>query len=115
MRARLGAIEAFIADTPVWHGSLGALEERGELRVAIGRLEEQQALDVERAREAERQRAEEADLARARGLMHAEAGDFERALSEFQHSLQVSAANWPHRERVSRDVDAIAELLEARR
>lgn len=115
MRTRLDELEQFMDDTPLWHGSLGALEERGELRVAIGILEERQMLEAERQLGAERQRAEEADLARARGLMHAEAGDFERALSEFQHSLQVSTTEWPHRARVSRDIDAIAELLEERR
>jgi tetratricopeptide (TPR) repeat protein len=114
MRSRLADLEDFVDQHPVWHGSLAVLEERSRLRVAIERLAEQEALAREARSQEDHNRSEEADLARRRGVLYFDRGDFARALDEFQTALELAAANWPERERAARDIDAIERFLEER-
>jgi tetratricopeptide (TPR) repeat protein len=113
MRERLGAVETFLSDHRVWHGSLMVLSERSDLRIEIDKLE----LNEERRREAdlrsEIDRRETVELLRERGRMAVNRGDYESALADFQEALELAPPDWEHRERVSRDVAAIIDYLAA--
>lgn len=112
MRERLALLEQFVDEHPIWHGGLQAVRERTDLRIAVGRLEaaERQARERERIELA--RRSEEADLERQRGITLAQDGDFEGALEALRRSLELSTPDWEQRERVERDIDAIAAYLE---
>ena len=115
MKERLARLESFVDRHPIWHGSLGAIEARTEARLAVDRAEETQRKQEER-KKAERLRTlEDADLARKRGVMLAESGDYSAALEELRRSLRLADTEWKERERVQRDVDAISSYLEEQR
>jgi len=105
--ARYQAIDAFIHDHRVWAGLIGATGERGELRRRINE-HELSANEREVAENADAQQNREmADASRMRGLMNSEQGDFAAALEDFQRALQYADADWPHRQEVERDVEAL--------
>jgi len=112
LHTRLASLEGFVQRYPVWHGSLGVLSERGELRVELERIEQERADAAEHKKEADRQSTELAEQARERGLLRIDSGDYASALKEFQSSLHLAPADWPRRERVERDVAAISKWLE---
>ncbi len=111
MRARLDALERFVDKHPVWHGSLGVLSERSQLRVEIDHLEEEERLRVEAAREELARKVEGAVLARKRAWLLARAEDFEGALQELESALEMAPPDWAERERVERDVASIVDYL----
>jgi tetratricopeptide (TPR) repeat protein len=111
LQTRLGAIERFVGANPVWHGALGALQERSELRVEIERLQEEAAARLELEESARRRQDSMADSACIMARHAAERGDFAAALEEFRHALELASESWPHTERTRRDVEALEEHL----
>lgn len=112
MSARLEAVEVFMEAHPLWHGMLTVLEERSQLRVDVTTLEEDARVAEHAVRKNLEQRIEAAELARARGLLHAEAREFKQAGEEFRRSLELATEDWPARARVERDIEAIAQYIE---
>ncbi len=87
------------------------INERGHLRVEIDRLERQSVIDRESQEVQRREKMEMAVWARERGLMRAEAGDFQAALAEFERALRLGPSDWSERDRIERDAAAIREML----
>lgn len=111
LRFRLDSIEAFVTANPIWHGALGALQERSDLRVEIDRIMEKEAAHADRAEASRRRKDSLADNARSLGRRSAEQGDYQAALSEFEKALQLASDSWPHADRTQRDVEAIRAHL----
>jgi tetratricopeptide (TPR) repeat protein len=104
LKRRLADLEQFIASHPLWHGALSVLNERTALRVQLAVLEAKSEEEREAAERAARERLESADLCRARGLACIQSGDVPGALEAFRQALEYGGSDWPHYERVSRDV-----------
>jgi len=107
LKARLASIDRVLDDEHGWIGMLPAIKEKARLEHEVELLDEQaqkaqREVDLERA-----QREEEAEDARTRGLSFAERGQFDEALADFRHALELSTPTWEHRARVQADVDAI--------
>jgi len=115
LRRRLADLERFIQQHPVWHGALGLLAERSELRVQLAVLEEQQRLEQENQARARRERLEAADLCRARGLQKIEEGNVQSALEAFKQALEYGGPEWPHFQKVSTDVSDLEAYLRGQR
>ena len=80
-----------------------------EAAVEIAKLEETLAREEREKERLAEQRADLAEAARERGLMLARRGDFEAALRDFRHSLELTTDDWKHRQRVLADVAAIEQ------
>ena len=107
LKARLAGIDRLIEDEHVWIGMLTAMKEKSRLEHEVELLEDQsqkRQRDLELARS---QQEAEAEDARIRGLSFAERGQFDAALADFRHALELATPNWEHRARVQADVDAI--------
>ena len=116
LRRRLAALDEFVAANPWWHGAFSVVTERTEIRTKLAQLEHHQALQADSLRTLELfDKAEAADLARGRALMHADSGNFPQALEDFQLALSLAPADWPARQRVERDLAAVQAFLEERR
>ena len=111
LRDRLSSLEGFIDTTPVWHGALGALKERSELRVKIDRLNTEEMARREMQAQSRRRSDMMADSARTRARQAVERGDFEAALTEFRAALELASADWNHRARTERDVESLEAFL----
>jgi len=114
-KRRLSDLEQFIQAHPVWHGALGVLSERSELRVQIEVFEERLRQEREAVERAERERLESADLSRARGMLAIEQADLQGALEAFRQALEFGGPDWKHYERVSGDVSELEAHLRANR
>jgi tetratricopeptide (TPR) repeat protein len=112
MNQRLGELETFMERHPIWHGSLKVVGERAHLRIEIDRIHQKQLLAEDKRHEELVRRREEANLARERGLLAFDAGDYLAALSEFQQALELSPPEWPVRERLERDIQAIHAFID---
>ena len=110
-RQRLRALEAFVDENLVWHGFLGAVSERSALRAAVDRLEEEAAVRRQLEERHRRDREEEAQLVRARGLMRVDSGNLEGALEDFERAVALASPEWSEHERTKRDIVAITEYL----
>ncbi len=107
--ARLEGLEAFVARYPVWTGSLGALEERSELRVQVLGLNRREQ-EAQKVREAdETQRLADADFAWREGKHLFDAGDAAGAVEKFQAALDLAGDGWDRADRVRRDLEAIRQ------
>ena len=104
---RLAAIDQLVADNQFWLGMYGVMTERHRLIGDIAELNEQLAREQRESVRLDEQRAGLAEAARERGLMLARRGDFDAALRDLRHSLELTDADWEHRERVLADVAAI--------
>ena len=107
LKARLASIDRLLDDEHGWIGMVSAVKEKSRLEREVEQLDDQaqkaqREIDLARA-----QREEEAEDARTRGLAFAERGQFEEALTDFRHALELSTPAWEHRARVQADVDAI--------
>jgi tetratricopeptide (TPR) repeat protein len=109
LKRRLGELDAFTERNPVWHGALGVLSERAELRVQVSVLEEKARVEREARARAERERLDNAELRRRRGLDLAQSGDFRGALDVLREALVHGGNDWERREEVLRDVEALEE------
>jgi tetratricopeptide (TPR) repeat protein len=109
---RLASLERFVQEHPIWHGALGVLAERSELRVQVEVLRDGRRLAEEAEQRARVESLEAADLCRARGMNLFEEGDLTGALEAFREALGHGGESWPERQRVQRDVaDLEAHLL----
>jgi tetratricopeptide (TPR) repeat protein len=107
LKSRLAGVDRLLDEEHGWIGMVAAVKEKGRLEREVELLEDQAQKaqhDIEVARA---QREEEAEDARSRGLSFAERGQFEEALTDFRHALELSTPTWEHRARVQADVDAI--------
>lgn len=115
LQLRLARLTEFNDEYPLWLGARQARVEECRLELQVELLETRQAL----AREYEKQALETnlmaAEEARLNARHKVRVGDMEGALVDLRHSLEVADADWPERDRVLRDVDAIEEWLEERR
>jgi len=111
LNARLAAVEEFVAANPVWHGALGALQERSELRVLIERIVEDEAAKREKAETARERMDEMADGSTVLARRLYERGDAQGALDEFEKALSIASESWPQRERTERDIAALKEAI----
>lgn len=107
LQSRIQNIDRLIEDERGWMGMLPALKEKSRLEREIELIQDQarasqRELDLARAR-----LEEEAEDARMRGVSFAERGQFDAALADFRHALELSTPGWEHRTRVQADVDAI--------
>ena len=113
LERRLADLEEFVAHHPVWHGSLGVLSERSELRVRLAVLADKARQEREALEQAERNRLQDADLCRTNGLRLVQNGDVEGAIEAFEQALELGGPQWEQRERVTRDLaDLQAHLSE---
>ena len=94
-----------------WAGLYSAAAERSALELEIGELEEQLAQEKREADRLAEQRETLAEAARTRGLRAVQSRDFEAALRDLEHSLELTDENWEHRTRVEADVEAIQAYL----
>ena len=107
LNARLGGIEAILEDRRVWFGMYGAVAEANRLDGVVAKLKVRLAREAREAARLVEQRADLAEAARERGLMLAKRGDFDAALRDLRHSLELTTDAWEYRERVLADVEAI--------
>jgi tetratricopeptide (TPR) repeat protein len=107
LQSRVADIDHLLDDEHGWLGMLSAIKEKSRLEREIDLLEDQAQRTQHEAEVARAQIQEEAEDARTRGLAFAERGQFDKALIDFRHALEISAPNWEHRARVQADVDAI--------
>jgi len=111
MVQRLDALDRFLTQNPLWHGTFDALSERTDLRIAVAMLREEHNRRQFEAEATFWERAEQARLLYERARMYALIEDYETALSDFCMALEAAPRNWEHRDRVERDIAAISELL----
>jgi tetratricopeptide (TPR) repeat protein len=109
LKRRLVELDAFSERHPIWHGALDVLSERSELRVQVSVLEEKARAESEAHARAERERLENAELCRRRGLDLAQSGDLRGALDVLRQALVHGGPDWERREEVLRDVEALEE------
>ncbi|MSR61497.1 MAG: hypothetical protein EXS08_03485 [Planctomycetes bacterium] len=112
LHRRLADLEQFVERHPLWHGALGVLAERAELRVQMAVLDEQARAEHEAAERALRERAESAQLCRQRGLLLAQGGDLRGAVVALREALDYGGPDWNERERVARDISDLEASLE---
>lgn len=112
---RLAALERFVKGNPVWHGALGVLSERSDLRVQVQVLRDRQRLAEEEEARARAERLESADLCRARGMQLFEEGDLPGALEAFRESLRYGGEAWSGRDEVAKDVADLEAHLRSKR
>ncbi len=115
MRRRLEALEDFIAANPWWLGSFSALSERTELHGKLSGLDLNERIRDDQLTLELFDKTEAAELARGRGRMHADSGNLRKALEDFQLALSLAPADWPERERLERDAEAVRGFLEEER
>ena len=115
LTVRLDALERFVEDHPIWHGSLAAVSERSDLRVEIERLEVAAARRRRIEEERRSNRLEEAALARGRALMRLDSGNLDGALEDFRRALEIAPGDWDMRERTERDIEALIEFRSEKR
>jgi hypothetical protein len=111
LKRRLGDLERFISEHPIWHGALRALSERTELRLELALLEERERQEREQLERAERERLESAQLSLERGRMFVQSGDLERALASLREALVYGGPEWAEYSRVAADVAALEASL----
>ena len=119
---RLSSVERFIADHPLWHGSLNALAERNHLRAVLKREEarlQREAIQASLAAQSQPEQPaqippnEQADLARQEGIsLIYESADYEGGREQLLRALQLADKNWEQRAQTLRDVEAIEEYLQ---
>jgi len=108
LRFRLEALETFIERHPIWHGALGAMEERAALKDEIDRINADELARREMEASERRLRDTMADNARLLANESAQGEDFSAALVKFREAIEVASETWPHRARTERDIEAIA-------
>lgn len=107
LRGRFDGINAIVDNRRFWFGMYESMSELKVLEVEIAKLEDQLARDEREKQRLVKQRADLAEAARERGLMLARRGEFEAALRDLRHSLELTTDDWKHRQRVLADVAAI--------
>lgn len=107
LKGRIAGIESILEDRTVWLGMYGAVSETNRLTGDLAKLEVKLAREVREASRLAEQRTDLAEAARERGLMLARSGQFEAALRDLRHSLELTTESWEHRDRVLADVVAI--------
>jgi tetratricopeptide (TPR) repeat protein len=107
LETRLSTIERMLEDEHGWLGMFPALREKSRLEREIELIQDQAQKSQHEIDVARTQREEEAEDSRTRGLSFAEHGQFDAALADFRHALELSTPSWEHRARVQADVDAI--------
>ena len=111
MRARLDALQGFVDDHPIWHGSLFAVAERTDLRGDVDRLEYEESVRREEEIARLREREEEARLAVGRAKMRVSSWNMEGAMEDLNRALELTSPDWELREQVERDIEAITNYL----
>lgn len=111
LESHLANLEAFMADHPLWHGTLRVLEERGRLRVRIDALRSREAAERERTRLTLERRDEQADAAQLAATRAAELGQWEVSLAHFRAALELASESWPERGWAERNVEALERML----
>jgi tetratricopeptide (TPR) repeat protein len=112
LERRLATLENFVERNPVWHGSLGVLSERSELRVRLAALAEKARQEREAVEQDLRASLADAEQCRANGLLFAQNGDIAGAMRAFAEALEYGGPDWEHRERVERDLADLKHLSE---
>lgn len=112
LERRLATLEEFVALHPIWHGALGVLSERSELRVRLAVLADKARQEREAVEQDQRDRLKSADLCRAKGLRAAQNGDVSAAIAAFEEALEFGGPQWEHHERVARDLADLEHLSE---
>lgn len=107
LRERLASIDGLVESNHFWFGMSGALREQSRLRRDISTLEQKAAELAHEAAIARDQKVEQADSAMTRGMMLAQQGHFEQALSDLRQALALSDKNWSERAKVQANVEAI--------
>lgn len=107
LKGRLAGIEDILENRVAWLGMYGAINETNRLNSDLAKLEVKLAREAREASRLAGQRTDLAEAARERGLMLARSGQFEAALRDLRHSLELTTDSWEHRERVLADVAAI--------
>lgn len=114
MRARLAAIDGFIADQRAWFGMGSALNERTVLQREVSDVEMREAAKQSEAIVEKTLSNDAADASRSRGMLLAQQGKFDEALLDLRRALALAGADWTHRRDVQANVTAIAEWIEKR-
>jgi tetratricopeptide (TPR) repeat protein len=111
LRDRLESIDALVASNYVWFGMGPALREQNRLHRQISIAEAKAAEAAHEAAVARAQKSEEANAALSRGMLLAQQGHFEEALTDLRHALEISDDSWPERKQVEANVVAIEAWL----
>jgi tetratricopeptide (TPR) repeat protein len=107
LRERLASIDGLVDANHFWFGMSGALREQSRLRRDISTMEQKAAEIAHEATIARDQKIELADLAMSRGMLLAQQGHFEQALTDLRQALVLSDKSWSERAKIQANVDAI--------
>ncbi len=107
LRDRVQGLETILADEHMWFGMYGSVADLNRLKGEVARLERRLEREAREAERLVKQRSDLAEAARQRGLRLARQGEFEAALRDLRHSLELTSDTWEHRERVLADIAAI--------
>jgi tetratricopeptide (TPR) repeat protein len=114
LSARLDGLDHLIAGNRLWLGMFDVVGERSELQKQRDRISARQAEAGRKELELQYQRTAQAEALRLSAIAKVAAGELEAALAEFELALESSSPDWPRRERVEANIEAIQELLEQR-
>lgn len=114
VRARIGAIENFIAEQHAWFAMPDALAEQRALEERLRRLTARSDAIAAEQRKQLADQVIEAEAARDRGLLFAKQGKFVEAVGDFELALKLAPRAWEHERRVRTDLDAIRAFLAQR-
>lgn len=107
LQRRLAEVDGMIDQNPLWMGAFQAVRERGRLRSRIQRIEFEQREAELAAERAAAERLDRAEEARLLGRRAAARQDYDEALQQFLHALELGGTEWEHREQVQKDVVAL--------
>jgi tetratricopeptide (TPR) repeat protein len=107
LQGRLDALESLLAQEHVWGGMFQAWRERDQLRTQIQRLQDEAARAVRTAALQKKERIQNAEDVRLRGMLNVKNGRFDEALGDLRQALELGGDHWEQRQRVLADVSAI--------
>lgn len=114
LRARIGAIDAFLDEELAWFGMASALQERNGLQHRARLLQVQSDSVVRDSKLMLQDRTVEAEAARTRGLMYARQERFAEAEADLRLALELAPPKWEHRKQVEVDLKAIRTYVNER-
>lgn len=107
LQTRLSAVEALLAREQFWGGVFQAWRERDQLRAQIQHLQDEAALKARDAALHQKERMQEAEDVRVRGMLSVKNGKFDEALADLRQALELGGEHWEQRQRVLADISAI--------
>jgi len=107
LQTRLDSIEALVREQKAWFGMFPVLRERDQLRAQIQRIQDDAVRGARTAALQKRERMQNAEDVRLRGMLSVKNGKFEDALVDLRQALELGGDHWEQRQRVQADISAI--------